>query len=170
MMLETIREYAREQLVAEGEAAILDAAHARYFLAYAEVAAPHLESGPPRAWLDGLETEHDNLRAALAWSLAAPDGALALRLGSALVNFWHLRNHWREGRQWLERCLAAGAGAVGPPANHLQAEAHLGLSTLCAAWPISRQARVRCATQPPPVCQCRPAGPAGAAAPADGIP
>jgi predicted ATPase/DNA-binding XRE family transcriptional regulator len=110
--LETVREYAGECLAASGEAESLRHAHAAFFLALAERAEPGL-TGPAQAeWLDRLEVEHDNVRAALAWSLAqTPPSALGVRLAGALWRFWWMHGHYREGRNWLEAVLAADAGA-----------------------------------------------------------
>jgi len=105
-MLETIREYAAERLEASGEAADLRRRHAEFFLALAEEAEPHLR-GSPKEWLDCLEAEHDNLRAAFDSFEAARESQLALRLAGALWRFWNLRSHFVEGRRRLEGVLAA---------------------------------------------------------------
>ena len=109
-MLETIREYAWEHLAAGGEAPALRQAHARYFLAQAEAAESHLTGAERGVWLARLETEHDNLRAALAWSQteAPPDDPSGLRLRWALSWFWYFRGYLSEGRAWLEGSLARG--------------------------------------------------------------
>ncbi len=113
-MLETVREYATERLAASGEEAAARARHAAYFLALAERAEPHLWGGPDqRAWVERLEAEDDNLRAALAWAAARGDAALDLRLGAALGQFWFLAGRAAEGRRHLDRALAvAPAGAA----------------------------------------------------------
>jgi predicted ATPase/class 3 adenylate cyclase len=114
-LLETIREYGLEQLAACGETAAAHDAHARYFLRLAE----HVElvrPGPNQvAGLDQLETDHDNLRAALAWLLAErPDSAESARLAAALGHFWFARSHFSEGRRWLDRVLAVPRGEALP--------------------------------------------------------
>ncbi len=101
-MLETIREYAAEQLGDDRYAV----QHAFYYLELAEEAHAHL-LGTPRAWLDRLDAEHDNLRAALEWFEAVGDGQRALELAGALHRFWYMRGHLQEGRERLERLLAA---------------------------------------------------------------
>jgi tetratricopeptide (TPR) repeat protein len=112
-MLETIREYALERLAESGEAEVLRRRHAEYYLALAEAAAPQLRGPEGRAWVEQLEAAHDNLRAALTWGLAAPDGAaLGLRLAGALWSFWHTQGHIAEGRSWLERALALPVAAT----------------------------------------------------------
>jgi predicted ATPase len=109
VMLETIHEYARERLEESGEAEEIGRAHAEYFLALAEEAEPEL-TGPEQAgWLERLEAEHDNLRAALSRSLEGEDLELRLRLASALSYFWYVRGYWSEGRGWLEEALAGNA-------------------------------------------------------------
>jgi non-specific serine/threonine protein kinase len=118
-MLETIREYALEQLAASGEAEPLLRAHARYFLALAEEAETALSGPDQPAWLKRLEQEHDNLRAALAWAISQADYEMAARLAASLGRFWLTHGHIREGRRWLEAALAGG-GAV-PPAIRAQA-------------------------------------------------
>ena len=112
-LLETIRDYALEQLTARGEAEPLRQAHAAYFLALVEEAEPHLRGAEQALWLARLEGEHDNLRAALAWALegGAARAAAAFRLGAAVWRFWYLHGHWSEGRRWLERILATDGGA-----------------------------------------------------------
>jgi tetratricopeptide (TPR) repeat protein len=106
-MLETIREYALEKLAVAGEVGELAARHAAYFLALAEAGESGLMGPEQRRWLERLELEHDNLRAALAWALDGGEPDLALRLGGALWRFWSLHGHLSEGRAWLERVLAA---------------------------------------------------------------
>jgi predicted ATPase/class 3 adenylate cyclase/DNA-binding CsgD family transcriptional regulator len=114
LMLETIREYGLEVLEASGEMETTQHAHAGYYLALAEEAEPEL--GGPRQvmWLERLEREHDNLRAAMQWSLGpGEDGhrrEMALRLGGALRRFWIVHGHWSEGRNFLERALAESKG------------------------------------------------------------
>ena len=110
-MLETIREFGLEQLAAAGEAAELRKRHAHFFLALAEDASPQLSGSAQGAWLNRLEVEHDNLRAALGWSIDA-DPELGMRFARLLVLFWLGHGHFREGQRWLERVLAAGVGAA----------------------------------------------------------
>jgi len=106
-MLETLRDYAREQLERSGEAARVAERHAEYFLALAEDAERELLDGGDRGpWLDRLGFEHDNFRAALAWSHDAGSHELELRLAAALRLFWELRGHLSEGRAALDAALA----------------------------------------------------------------
>ena len=112
-MLETIREYGLEQLEQSGEAEATRRAHASYYLQLAEQSEPHLWGHAQEHWLDRLEQEQDNLRAALAWYLAQDeDVAPALRMAGRLWRFWDVRGHWTEGLHWLEQALARRAGAA----------------------------------------------------------
>src|SRR6266566_4463492 len=116
VMLETIREYGLEALETSGEMEVIRQTHAMYYLALAEEAEQEL--GGPRQvrWLEQLEREHDNLRAAMRWSLeqgkAGATLEMAWRLGDALRWFWQRRGHLNEGRTFLERALAGSQGIV----------------------------------------------------------
>lgn len=110
-MLETIREYGLECLAASGETATMMGRHATYYLALAEQAELELHGRRQLEWLDRLESEHDNFRQALGWSLAGgssngTSGVVGLRLAGALWRFWELRGHFAEGRRWLADALA----------------------------------------------------------------
>src|SRR6185436_8819924 len=113
-MLETIREYAREYLVQSGEAERVQRRHRDWFLALVERAKPDFFRGPPPAeWLIVFDREHDNLSLALEWSAAeAGGGSAGLRLAAGMWRYWELRGYVAEGRQWLERTLAATDGEV----------------------------------------------------------
>ena len=108
-LLESLRAYARERLAGTGEADALAGRHRDWFLGLAEEAEPNL-SGPEQAsWLDRLEKDHDNLRAALAFSHGDAGGAEAgLRLAGSLWKFWRVRGYFSVGRGFLERALAKG--------------------------------------------------------------
>jgi predicted ATPase/transcriptional regulator with XRE-family HTH domain len=108
-MLETLREYAGERLNEAGETARLSQAHAAYYLALAEAAEPGLRGAEQATWLKRLEEEHDNLRAALQWTLQEADAEVGLRLGGALWQFWYLHGYIGEGRHWLAQLLALPA-------------------------------------------------------------
>ncbi len=107
-MLETIRAYAVERLGKSGEMAALQQQHAQYFRdVILGKAATELFSTKGSFWLDWLEREHDNIRATLAWYLAAPDGIeIAGALTRALIWFWYRRGYLSEGRMWAERVLS----------------------------------------------------------------
>jgi predicted ATPase/DNA-binding SARP family transcriptional activator/DNA-binding CsgD family transcriptional regulator len=104
VMLETIHEFARERLEASGEAEETRRLHAEYFLALAEGAEPELSGPDQLACLERLEAEHDNLRAALTWSLEK-EPETALRLAGMLAHFWEIRSDISEGSRWLEAAL-----------------------------------------------------------------
>jgi predicted ATPase/DNA-binding NarL/FixJ family response regulator len=118
MMLETIREYGMEALEASGEVEVTRQAHATYYLRLAEEAEPELVSPQQATWLERLEREHDNLRAAMQWLLAQEgteqEREMALRLGGALLRFWEVRGHWSEGWNFLEWARAGNKGAAVP--------------------------------------------------------
>ncbi len=126
-MLQTIREYARERLLASAELDSTYRRHATWCLALVEKAEQQLIGAEPVTALDRLEREHDNLRAALAWTVEN-DPELALRLAGHLWRFWEVRGHFQEGRQWLEAALAHGAAAR----MDLRAKAWMGAGTM--AW------------------------------------
>jgi tetratricopeptide (TPR) repeat protein len=105
-MLETVHEFAREKLGQSAEAEEIKRVHAQYFLTLAEEAYPGLKGANQLEWLERLEAEHDNMRAALSWALECKEAELALRLGGALRLFWSMRGYHSEGRRWLEEALA----------------------------------------------------------------
>jgi excisionase family DNA binding protein len=103
-MLETVREFALEQLIDAGEEDAARSAHAAFSLDLIQRAEPALWASTHGELLDQIETEHDNVRGALTWAMAhEPD--TALRLASAMGPFWSKRSYWTEGRSWLERVL-----------------------------------------------------------------
>jgi len=106
-MLETIREYALERLVHSGETSVINQGHASYYLTLAERAEPELTGSQQIVWLDRLEREHGNIRAALEWFLASGEAELAARLAGALWRFWSTRGHASEGRRWLNLILSS---------------------------------------------------------------
>jgi predicted ATPase/DNA-binding CsgD family transcriptional regulator len=106
-LLETIREYALEKLHESGEATRLHDRHLDFFLARAEEAMPKQFKAYQQLWLNWLETEHDELRAALSWALESRRIEAGLRLASALTYFWDIYGYMREGLGWFERLSAA---------------------------------------------------------------
>ena len=118
VMLETIRAYGLEALAASGEMEAIQQVHAEFFLRLAEEAEPEFRGAQQGKWLDCLEREHDNLRAVMHWLLEHKgDGQrreMALRLGSALEEFWYVRGHHSEGLRFLEQALLGSEG-VAPP-------------------------------------------------------
>jgi hypothetical protein len=108
VMLETIHEYARERLEACGEAEETRRLHAEYFLALAEGAEPELTGPDQLTCLERLESEHDNMRAALQSSLEK-EPETAFRLAGMLARFWEIRSDFSEGSRWLEAALRQSA-------------------------------------------------------------
>jgi non-specific serine/threonine protein kinase len=114
-LLETVRQYARDRLAEAGEESDVRARHRDWYLALAEQAWPELFGPQSGLWLERLETEHDNMRAALEQSKTDTHGAEAvLRLAGALFWFWTRHGNWNEAGQWLAGALARSAEA--PPA------------------------------------------------------
>jgi predicted ATPase/DNA-binding SARP family transcriptional activator len=106
-LLEAVREYALERLAAAGDSAALRQQHAHYFLELAEHAAPELEGAAER-WLEQLEIDHDNLRAALDWAAAEGRAEDELRICVALRRFWLVRGYLSEAQRRLEDALGRG--------------------------------------------------------------
>jgi len=104
-MLETMRQYASEKLVESGESDTFHDRHLMFFMELAESAEPHLRRPEQLGWLDLLDSEIENLRAALDWSLDIASSVPGLRLAGALGPFWEIRAHWIEGIHWLDSLL-----------------------------------------------------------------
>lgn len=113
-LLETIREYARARLVESGEAADSRTDHADWCLEVAEEAETQLVGPRQRQWLERLEVEHENIRAAFEWDMTSRRTEQALRLAVALTLFWRVRGQFNEGRDWLRAANAANDGASAP--------------------------------------------------------
>jgi predicted ATPase/class 3 adenylate cyclase len=122
-MLETIRQFGIDQLGDEAEPT--QHQHAAHFLETAEAAEPNLRGPEQKRWLDQLEVEHDNLRAALRWAIDAGQAVIGLRLVGALWRFWHLHGHLSEGRRWAQEVLALPT-ASGRTAERAKALTALG--------------------------------------------
>jgi predicted ATPase len=119
-MLETVRGYALERLEESGELERLRRRHAHYFLKLAEEAERASQGPLQGAWLDRLEDDHDNLRAALAWSLTTQgDTEMGLQLTGALSHFWYVREHHSESRMWLQSALERASGPTAARAKVL---------------------------------------------------
>jgi predicted ATPase/serine/threonine protein kinase len=127
LMLETFREYGREQLREHGDDSSTDRAHAAYMLVIAEEETLEMNPAEREAWLRACDVEHDNFRAAARHLIAAGDTEWALRLGAALFRFWEQRDHLTEGRETLARMLSMpGAAAM----SRLRARALYGAAVL----------------------------------------
>ena len=140
-LLETVRAYATEKLQVSGATEQVHNRHRDWFLTLAEEANSHL-SGPEEAmWLTRLDTEHDNMRAAVAWCEGAADGGAeaGLRLTGALWRFWRVRGYIGEGLTHLRRALAR-EGAEGKTA--VRARALYGAGILASRQDESTLARV----------------------------
>jgi tetratricopeptide (TPR) repeat protein len=135
-MLETIREYADERLETLGGAHDAHRRYALYYLRLAEEAEPELIGQEQAVWLERLEQEHQNLRAALEWTLVGQGSELAgevetgARIAGALVRFWDMHGHWSEGRRWLKAVLARNAVLRLP--STLSAQVLLGAGRLAS--------------------------------------
>jgi predicted ATPase/DNA-binding NarL/FixJ family response regulator/DNA-binding XRE family transcriptional regulator len=112
-LLATLQQFALERLTSTDELAVMRQRHGDFFLRLAEEADPKLYGSEQSQWLDRLELERDNFRAALAWGQTEADGETELRLVGALGWFWALRGDWSEGRGWFEVALAIAE--TGPP-------------------------------------------------------
>jgi len=124
-LLETVRQYARERLVASNEAELVHQRHATYFLEFVEAFNPQELLAAASLWtdvglLDRLERELDNLRAALRWWIELQDAERAVRQADAVLPIWFLRGSLKEGRAWLEELLSL-ATAVAAPAVRMHA-------------------------------------------------
>ncbi len=127
-MLETVRQYSRQRLVSSSEHTPISSQHTAFFLQMAEEAEPHLIRDNQAIWLERLEREHDNLRAALDWCQGNETGVtLGVRLVGALWRFWSIRGYLGEGRERLTLALGR-AGDDAPQA--LRAKALNGAGNL----------------------------------------
>ncbi len=108
--LETVRQYGLNQLVAAGESDEARLRHAQYFAAIADTVEEFLLGDKYRGSIERLNVEHDNLRAAMTWALEHGSAELALRISAGLGRFWFFQAHYREGREWLEKAVAACGG------------------------------------------------------------
>jgi predicted ATPase/class 3 adenylate cyclase len=143
-MLETIRQYALEQLEASGEAPDLRRRHAEFFLQVAERQAVSPSGHDQQQWFDTLDRDLDNLRAAIRWAIDSGEVEKGLRLTASLSRFWLFRNHVKEGRRHLEQLLAlptpaesraARAAALGSGADLASFQGDYGASA-----PMAEQA------------------------------
>ena len=125
-MLETIREYAGERLGETGQVRELERQHAQFFLSLAEEADLHLR-GDPKEWLDRLDPEHDNFRAALDRLQAMGETQPALRLAGSLQRFWYMRGHHPEARRRFDAVLTADGRPTAVRGNALNGAAMFAL-------------------------------------------
>ncbi len=111
-LLETVRQYSRDKLLEAGESESCRDRHLDFFLALAERTEPQLRGPEQAVWLESMEMEHDNLRAALEWSLNSGVPEAGLRLAGASWWFWYVRGYYREGRGWLDQVLRRSGSAL----------------------------------------------------------
>ena len=147
-MLETIREYALERLDERGDGEVVRRRHAGFYVLLAEQAEPALRGPEQVSWLDRLDAELANIRAALTWATESGEAEIGLRIGAALWRFWHMRGSLAEGRDRLERLLALNSGSSAPG--------------LRRSWRLPRSRTSRATTKPCVVCTRQPADPARA--------
>ncbi len=127
LMLTTIREYAMDRLQESGRAEDLGRSHAEHYTGLAEQAAPQLMGDDKRRWLDWLEADRDNLRAAVDWAVDHGDAPLALRMVAAMWRFAQMRGYLAEGAERTRRALALPAEEVDPVVRASALEALGGL-------------------------------------------
>jgi predicted ATPase/class 3 adenylate cyclase len=126
-LLETIRQYGREKLGQSGETQLISSRHARFFAQLAEEAEAFLRGGQEIiAWLQRLESEHGNLRAALDWCLSGGDLPLGAQLAGSLTFFWFRRDHHSEGRNYLDQAVKTSDRAP----THVKAKLYVSIGTL----------------------------------------
>ena len=137
-LLETVRQYAQDKLLESGVDQAVRTRHHDYYLALAEEAEPKLLGAEQIEWLQHLEVEHENLRAALNWSLVPARSEGGLRLCGALLVFWVTRGHLSEGRAWCARVdeKAEGKERTAERAKMLNAAGHL--AQLQGDYPAAR--------------------------------
>ena len=146
-LLETIREYALEKLNEAKETPRLQERYLNVFVARAEETAPKLTGPYQQMWFNWLETEHDNLRTALALTLESPPIGtpvggrieVGLRIAIALFQFWSVRNHWQEGLAWFERLIEQADDQI-PLAIHASACTY---AAFLAEWRGNSSAAIR---------------------------
>jgi predicted ATPase len=124
-MLETIREFGLERLEASGETDAVRRQHVEWCLSLARQSHDALPGPAQREWLERTDTEHDNIRDALSWTLAQGDPDLAQRMTASLYRFWYVRGYLSEGRAWTDRAL------IGAPATPTELRAG---ALLAAGW------------------------------------
>jgi predicted ATPase/class 3 adenylate cyclase len=144
-MLVTIREFALERLIESDERDAIRMRHARAYVTLAETARPYVQGSDQKRWLDLLEQEHDNLRAALESSIEDRRVEDACRLIYALWRFWQVRGHLGEGARWCERILALPMTAVPPEVLMRALEASAGIAYWRGEMPLAIDGYTRAA-------------------------
>jgi predicted ATPase len=134
-LLETIQKYAGEKLQECDELQVVKNRHLEHFLRLGEQTEKESQGSHQKSWLDKLETELDNLRTALSWTLESRNAEASLRFLGALPRFWQLRSYLTEGLDWSEKLLAMEVNnSISEPSNsYLAAKAH-GFSEVASFW------------------------------------
>ena len=125
-LLETVRQYAVEQLDVTGEADATRTTHLDWCLQLVEEAEPLLDGPRQGVWMARLDREYDNVRAALRWGLERGLYERVLRLGAAFWRFWWIRAYFPEGQRWLEALLTYEDAA--------DPDVRVGSSRVLAGW------------------------------------
>ncbi|HEV3096440.1 MAG TPA: adenylate/guanylate cyclase domain-containing protein [Candidatus Dormibacteraeota bacterium] len=128
LMLQTIRDFATERLEESGEADVIRDRHLKAFIALAQEAQPHLFGPKRKEWLDRLQEDHDNFRAALEWAVSTGNAQEAMSLGGLFWRFWQMRGHIHEGRTRLEQILSLQNSGEFPTERLAALEAAGGLA------------------------------------------
>ncbi|MEA2633681.1 MAG: hypothetical protein QOH92_448 [Chloroflexota bacterium] len=128
LMLQTIRDFASERLEESGEAHLVRDRHLEAFIALAQEAQPYLFGARRKEWLDRLEEDHDNFRAALDWAVSSGDGRRAMDLSAGVWRFWQMRGHLHEGRRRMDEVLAMPNSGEFPKERLAALEAAGGLA------------------------------------------
>lgn len=137
-MLETLREFALDRLEARFETEEYQQRHATVYAEWIEAAAPNLVGEEGGRWLDRVEHEHNNLRAALSWAIEHDPNGVAPRIVAAAWRFWQMRGHINEGRDKAELVIAAATDAANPPVRARALEAAGGLAYWQGDFPGAR--------------------------------
>jgi predicted ATPase/DNA-binding XRE family transcriptional regulator len=143
-MLEPVRQYALEKLEESGEAEEIRRQHAGYYLALAEQTGPELRGPSQAAGLRRLESEIDNLRAAVGWSIEHGESEAIARMAWSMWTYWWSSGHISEGRRWMEEALAKGTALpASSRARLLFVAATLGqaLGDFESTWPMIEESR-----------------------------
>ncbi len=128
LMLQTIRDFAAERLDQSAESRLVRDRHVDAYCSLASTAAPNLFGSEQKMWLDRLERDHDNFRAAFDWCAATGDAARAMNLAASFWRFWQMRGHLHEGRTRLTSILAMPGGAKSPEGRARALEAAGGVA------------------------------------------